>query len=905
MKLFRIFLSSPGDTQEERELAKEVVTEINTTTGSRDDFRLELITWENNTYPSMGKDGQDVISTQIGDDYEIFVGLMWKRFGTPTKRAGSGTEEEFELAYSRYKKEKDIQIMFYFNKSHIPQDADLEQFQKVKDFKKKIESLGAYHFPYYDPKEFEKLLRMHLTGYVKDVLKESAKLTSGKSSDSNERVIPEIKFSFQSYLNDIEASFAHSKVDNLKLDDIYIAPDLKDIYNSDKSNSFKVKNLDEITNTTDSENVKFVLLGNDLAGKTANSKYLFGRYFELGFYPILINGLDIGGNIRSEAIQKLIEEKIQEQYEKPFHVDDIERSKAIVIIDDFHKASKGKSKFWPHLMNNIEEVIPNIIVTGNSLMPIENINKEDPFKDFGVYSILEFGPKFRYELVNKWNTIGIESRFIDQNELLRKNDIAISHINSIIGKNYIPSNPFYLLSILQAMESGNVQNPNYSIHGFYYEVLINECFSKAVKDKKEISLYYNYLTQFCFHLFELGVKDVSIEEFEKFHQYYCEKHDLTYKKETILQTFHNAKLLYVNNRVYIKEKYVYYFFVAKYIANEIGNRPEMRELITKMCERVFKDEYASIIMFVTHLSKDSFIINELIKIANTLFSASNVSKLEDDITEINNLVKKMPDQILEIVDVQSKRKEELEEQDEAEKLEKELEESTDDYDSYTLEDDVASIDFFARITRALKTIDILGQVTKKHWGELDGTQKLNLVETTYDLGLRTLDVYLDLIQKNVDDIIEHIGNLVNEKHIKDRYSLKKEIEETARNYVFKICFMAAFGVIKRVSNSIGYDKLKNTYERVLENHSYNSIKLIDLSIKLGYSNISTHIDLIYDHKDAMNKNILSMVVLQNLVIDYMYMFDTDYRTKSQICEKLGISVKEQLKIEKTSTVKRK
>ncbi|MDZ7718145.1 MAG: hypothetical protein U5K72_04920 [Balneolaceae bacterium] len=190
---------------------------------------------------------------------------------------------------------------------------------------------------------------------------------------------------------------------------------MKDIDNSDKSNSFKVKNLDEITNTKDNGNVKFVLLGNDLAGKTANSKYLFGRYFELGFYPILINGLDIGGNIRSEAIQKLIEDKISEQCEKQFQLDDIEKIKAIVIIDDFHKANKGKSKFWPHLMNNIEEVIPNIIVTGNSLMPMENINKEDPFKDFGVYSILEFDPKFRYELVNKWNTIGIESRFIDQN----------------------------------------------------------------------------------------------------------------------------------------------------------------------------------------------------------------------------------------------------------------------------------------------------------------------------------------------------------------------------------------------------------------------------------------------------------------------------------------------------------
>src|SRR5690554_3542931 len=171
--------------------------------------------------------------------------------------------------------------------------------------------------------------------------------------------------------------------------------------------------------------------------------------------------------------------------------------------------------------------------------------------------------------------------------------------------------------MLQALESGNVQNPNYSIHGFYYEVLINECFSKAIKDKKEISLYYNYLTQLCFFMFEQKVKDLSLEEFDAFHNMYCDKHDLTYRKETILETFDSAKLLYVNSRVYIKEKYIYYFFVAKYIANEIANKQEIKELVSKLCYRVFRDEYASIIMFVTHLSKDNFIISELIRIANS------------------------------------------------------------------------------------------------------------------------------------------------------------------------------------------------------------------------------------------------------------------------------------------------
>ncbi|MDR3002519.1 MAG: DUF4062 domain-containing protein [Fibromonadaceae bacterium] len=906
MRLFKIFLASPCDTENERLAAEEVVDEINKSIGSRDNFRLELLKWENDTYPAMGEDGQDVINKQIGSDYQIFVGIMWKKFGSPTKRASSGTEEEFQLAYERYTSKRNIQIMFYFNSAPIPQAADLMQAQKVKDFKKKIEELGAYHKQFSLTKDFEKTLRMDLIRYIKDILIEenNAIETTSAITKGQRQVIPEIKENFKEFLNDIEARFAHSKVDNLCLENIYIAPDLKELNSDKKSATTKVENLDELTDTIGAKGTKFVLIGNDSIGKSASCKYLFQKYFELGFYPILINGIDVGANIRPETLQKLIEKKITEQYEISFQISEVDNTRIVVIIDDFHKTTKGKSKYWPALMNNLESIFTHIIITGNTTMPIDNLNKQDPFKNFKLYTILEFGPKFRYDLVNKWNTIGIDIRFEDHNEILRKNDAYIALIKSIIGKNYIPSYPFYLLSILQVLESGNVQNPNYSIHGFYYEVLINECFSKTIKDRKDISLYYNYLTQFCFFLFEQGVKDVSLEEFDAFHKKYCENHDLSYRKEVILETFDSAKLLYVNNRVYVKEKYVYYFFVAKYIANEIANKQEIKELVTKMCLRVFRDEYASIIMFVTHLSKDNFIITKLIEIAESLFPEAKVTQLQDDIKGINEFVEKIPQQVLEIVNVNEQRDEELREEEEREKLEKELEKEKGDYDNFSLDDDISTIDFFAQITRALKTIDILGQVVKKHWGELNGEQKLNLVTTTYNVGLKTLDSYLQLLQRNSKDIVEHISRLIKEKHFKDKHSLKIRAEEESRGFIFRLCFMVSFGITKRISNAIGYDKLKNSFSKALEAQPYNSVKLIDLAVKLSYSNIATNIELIENYNDEMEKNRLSMLVLQNLVIDHMYMFETDYRTKDKICTTLGISVQKQLIIDQTSTIKR-
>ncbi|MDR4513393.1 hypothetical protein [Nitrosomonas sp.] len=904
MKLYKIFLASPSDTSEERVIVDRVVGEINNTIGCRNDFRLEVLKWENSTYPAFGEDAQDVINKQIGSNYQVFIGLMWKRFGTPTKRAGSGTEEEFELAYSRYVKTKDIQIMLYFNSSPLPQDTDLEQFQKVKIFKEKTEKLGAYHFSY-KPESFERMLREHLTSYILDKEKESTTNLHRSEPNKYKNAVPEINKNFKEFLNDIEAQFAHSQVDVLRLEDIYIAPDLKDLEGSKKSKVSKIINLDDLSNEIDIEGSKYVLLGNDSSGKSTTCKYLFRKYFDLGFYPVLLRGLDIGSNIRIEKIKNLVESKIAEQYENPFTLSESYTDRIILLIDDFHKVTKGKNRYWPALMKNIESEFSHIVVTGSALMPIENLNKQDPFENFRLFSIFEFGPKFRYELVNKWNTLGIEERFLDKNEILRKNDSALAHIKTIVGKNYIPSYPFFLLSILQAMESGNYQNPNYSIHGFYYEILINECFSKAIQDKKEISLYYNYITHFCFYLFNFGVKELSIEEFESFHNHYCNVHDLSYRKDVILKIFDTAKLLHVNNKVSIKEKYVYYFFVAKYISNEIANKPEIRELVTKMSQRVFRDEYASIIMFVTHLSKDSFIINELINNANAIFSEFDITKLEDDISPINQLVDNLPEQILELVDVQQKRDNELLEEEEIEQAEKELQQELSSYESYALDDDLSSMDNFARITLALKTIDILGQVAKKHWGELDGKQKLNLVMSTYNLGLRTLNYYLRLLQRNAEDIAEHVGQLIDKKHFKDRNSLKKGIEEEARNFVFRLSFISSFGITKRVANAIGYDKLKNSFEKALIAQPCNSVKLIDLAIKLGYSNISGHIESLDQYKKEMEKNKLSLVVLQNIVIDYMYLFDSDFRTKDKICKKLNISLQQQLNIDNISTIKKK
>jgi hypothetical protein len=93
VSVLRVFVASPGDVMDERSALEQVVRELNLTWSDTLHIRLELIRWETHATPGLGIDAQDVVNRSIGDNYDLFVGIMWSRFGTPTGRAESGTEE--------------------------------------------------------------------------------------------------------------------------------------------------------------------------------------------------------------------------------------------------------------------------------------------------------------------------------------------------------------------------------------------------------------------------------------------------------------------------------------------------------------------------------------------------------------------------------------------------------------------------------------------------------------------------------------------------------------------------------------------------------------------------------------------------------------------------------------------
>ena len=138
VEILRIVVASPGDVQAERDLLPVVIEELNKNVAQDHGLRLELARWETDAFPGFHLEGpQGLIDAVLRiEACDVLIGIFWKRFGTPTHEAQSGTEHEFQRAYAAWQQHGRPHIMVYFNqKAATPRSKEeTDQWGKVLEF---------------------------------------------------------------------------------------------------------------------------------------------------------------------------------------------------------------------------------------------------------------------------------------------------------------------------------------------------------------------------------------------------------------------------------------------------------------------------------------------------------------------------------------------------------------------------------------------------------------------------------------------------------------------------------------------------------------------------------------------------------------------------------------------------
>jgi hypothetical protein len=175
MDPIRIFLSSPSDVAEERRTLVALVAEINDVLTFLDPGRncqLAVQHYATDVYPDIVGSAQQVIDRQMPADYDIHLGIMWRRAGTPTGDAPSGTIHEFNRALEQREKTGKPVIMMYFCQEEVPFPTnvdDIDQLKTVMGFRQRVDSMGLVE-TYSQRSLFRERVRLGLLKAVRDIV---------------------------------------------------------------------------------------------------------------------------------------------------------------------------------------------------------------------------------------------------------------------------------------------------------------------------------------------------------------------------------------------------------------------------------------------------------------------------------------------------------------------------------------------------------------------------------------------------------------------------------------------------------------------------------------------------------------------------------------------------------------
>ena len=178
--VLNIFIASPGDVDDERRILKEQIDAINKIVREIN-WHIDLYGWED-TLPGVGRP-QEHINKDL-DFCDLFIGILWKRWGQSTREFSSGFEEEFIRAKKRFSESKkpDIWILFKKIDAESMEDAG-PQLAKVLEFRKEQEMLKQIFFQEFsDVDDYRRKIFEYLFRYIFKASKPIVQFAEGSST---------------------------------------------------------------------------------------------------------------------------------------------------------------------------------------------------------------------------------------------------------------------------------------------------------------------------------------------------------------------------------------------------------------------------------------------------------------------------------------------------------------------------------------------------------------------------------------------------------------------------------------------------------------------------------------------------------------------------------------------------
>lgn len=689
---------------------------------------------------------------------------------------------------------------------------------------------------------------------------------------------------FSNFLQDAELlRKAHSQKEEVFFDDIFIYPELTK-YDFVEDLDERIGSEKFIRELIDYSQI--LIAGENQSGKTTLCKKIFIELREKNFVPVYVSD-------KKNQYQGKIENKISKAYKRQYEgieIDKIDNKRIVPIIDDFHFAKKKEK--------NIDDLskYEHLIIIVDDIFSL-NIRDETLINSFTRFRITEFTPSLRYELIKKWSYLSDKKEknipdARDVNENYKKIDQRIELIDTALGKalgkGIMPAYPFFILSVIATYDTFTKPlNQEVTSQGYCYQALIYLYLRKQGVRNDEIDTYVNFLTVFAFHLCKENKLELSNDEFNIFMKSYLEKFNFPVNQENLLKNMRLAQMISIDsfNNYSFSYPYLYYFFVAKYLAEHMKDN---ETIVTSIIKNLHKDENAYIAVFIAHHSKNIEFMDEIILNVKGFFEKYEPATLKKEELKFFD---EQADIIVKAVlppsttTPEKERAKRLRMRDSVEEINEQQESGEEEnYD-----------DLAREIRRSIKTVEVMGSIIKNRAGSLEKNKLEKILEEAIKVHFRFITLFFEFIrdEETQKEIVDFISKRISIEG-KTKQLNHEQLEGMAKTIFWNLNFFVIYGVVAKIIHSLGSDKLKAIVKKVCDNENTPSSFLVAHGIFMWYDK-NLQIRNIRKRIAKTDFSKIAERIIKFMIVNHASMHKINYRDRQRIEAILGIPKKQLLK----------
>ena len=358
---------------------------------------------------------------------------------------------------------------------------------------------------------------------------------------------------------------------------------------------------------------------------------------------------------------------------------------------------------------------------------------------------------------------------------------------------------------------------------------------------------------------------------------------MPFKKEFFIKKLEESRLIIKSSlgNYRFDYKYIYYYFLAKYLAEEM---PDSLSEIKKICANIHKDENAYIVIFFSHNSKSNAFYEILLKEADSICERiSTVTLTKNEMQFFDDSYKSLIDIVLpnKTHNYKSERAKQLEN-----KKEQEYSSLTDD------EPEELNNEYLLNLRKSIKLTEVIGLIAKNRYTSIEKQKVNRLLTSAINLNFREISSFFELFKnpKNQKDIIEFLADAIKKEVAKEKNVDDEKYLKIASNFFWSMNFFYIFAIILKTIQSVGSETLVPFIKSIVEKDPSPANQLILEGVKIIYAK-NVDKNSLFRHIKDLNYSSVAKTILKMLVVEYCRTNPTDYTEIQQLSSKMQIPIK--------------